>query len=71
MLIRTMYSFTVFFTLVLVQLLCAGLHRFLGDYVDLESLIDSCWMCGKVETRNHYNLISVTMVFRLILHLYL
>ena len=67
MLIRTMFSFTVFFTLVLVRLLCAGFHRFLGDYVELVALLDFCWMCDSVEIRSHSNLISDTMAFRLIL----
>jgi len=62
-----MRSFTVIFALFLVRLLCSWLQRFLGDYVSLESLVDSCWMCGKVAIQDHSNLDYVTIVFRLIL----
>ena len=46
MLIWTMHSFTIFFALFLVRLLCSWLQRILGDYVGLKSLVDSCLMCG-------------------------
>jgi len=67
MLIRIMHSFLVFFAVFLVRLLCFWLQRFLGDYVGLESLVDSCWVCGQVVLRDHSNLDYVTFVCRLIL----
>uniref|UniRef100_A0A7C9AAV4 Uncharacterized protein n=1 Tax=Opuntia streptacantha TaxID=393608 RepID=A0A7C9AAV4_OPUST len=67
MLIHTMHSFTVFLVLCLVRLVCSWFQQFLGDSVGLESVVDSCWVSGKVVIRDHYNLDYVTVVFRIIL----
>ena len=50
-----------------IPLLCFWLHRILGDYVDLESLVDSCLLCCLVEIRDHSYLGYVTIVFPFIL----
>jgi len=62
-----MHSFIVSFALFLARLLCSWLQRILGDYVGLESLVDSCLLCCKVEIRDHYYLGYVTIVFHFIL----